>query len=309
MALFNEIVINAEPSHQETLIRLMEQNNLALQLGREFLPLDTVPQLVRKQLYYVQCWSLNKYQVLMNTSVDSQDQKAVSMIRDLRNIAFKIGNSMPGIATMKRARFAEDYKTLGFISTVDPTQDFQKPPGLLALTLMHGFASNHQALFNKLIMESSCRTDGCPFALASIGLVKVLCEVFKVDQDPKMIQTTLRSPVYSFIFTRNEDFLQGIYNAAIQHLFETWRQMRASVSNANDVQRVMGVTKDQVLCSLGQEPHSIEAFGKNLPTYAKIQSAWTEGNKRRSKDTCEAIRVLKSVIKPGMIRVSNSGIG
>lgn len=303
LALFNEIVINADEPNRDQLIRTMEQNNLALQLGREFLSLNSgsVSAMLRKQLYYVQCWSLYHYQKLMKTSVDSQDQKAVSMIRDLRTIAFKIGNSMPGVGTIKRARFAEDYKTLGFISTVDPTQDFQKPPGLLALTLMHGFANNNQALFNKLIMESSCRqNDGCPFAQVSIGLVKVLCDVFNVDQDPK-IQTTLRSPVYPFIFTRNEDFLQGIYNASIQHLFETWRQMRASVSNANDVARVMGVTKDQILWSLNQEPTSIDTFGENLPTYAKIQDAWKEGNKRRSNDDCEAIRVLKEVIKPDIM--------
>ena len=64
---------------------------------------------------------------------------------------------------------------LGFESTVDPTQDFLKPPGMLALILMHDFAKTNEELFNKLVMESTSMGD-CPFAQGSIGLVKGMCD-------------------------------------------------------------------------------------------------------------------------------------
>ena len=160
----------------------------------------------------------------MYTTINSQDQKAVSMIKDLRKIAFKNEsnlhtNHQQGQGTIPRNRFSEDYKTLGFSNIVDPTQDFQRPPGLLALDLMNEFATNNPESFNKLVMESSCRGDGCPFASSSIGLVKVLCDVFNIDKDPKYHDDLAKwKNVYEFILERNQNFLY----VSFWKMFQNW---------------------------------------------------------------------------------------
>ena len=50
------------------------------------------------------------------------------------------------------------------------------------------------------------RGDGCPYALSSIGLVKILCDVFNVDKDPKLQLD--KTPVYKFILTDPDKFFQ-----------------------------------------------------------------------------------------------------
>lgn len=77
-----------------------------------------------------------------------------------------------------RGRYSEDYKSLGFNSTRDPTQDFRSvPPGMLALDLMFSFAQNQTDCFSKMTIENSYRigdnNHACPFAASSIALTKV----------------------------------------------------------------------------------------------------------------------------------------
>ena len=64
-----------------------------------------------------------------------------------------------------RRRNEDEFKKLGFMTPRNPAQDFQKPPGMLALKLMYHFAKEKQDIFNKLVMESTYRGDGCPYAL------------------------------------------------------------------------------------------------------------------------------------------------
>ncbi len=249
-----------------------------------------------KQIYYVQCWTLFKFGVKMNQPVDAKDNVKVNMIKEIRDIAFEVGQDRAGVQTLKRTRFAQDYKALGFTNTTDPTQDFQKAPGSLALELMREFASRSQVVFNRLIMESSCRPDGCPFVSASIELVKILCQEFNIDTDPKLHDN--QAPIYAFILTQNQTFLHEMFSACIQHLFKTWREMRASVANRNDINRVMAVTRDQIKHSLASGPLKVAEFEKNLPTFTQITEKWKDGNKRRSQEESLAIRALKDVIKP-----------
>jgi engulfment/cell motility protein 1 len=262
LALFNELVLNAED--RLPLIQLMEKNSLAPTLGKQFsLSNDKCSALQKRQLYYVQCWTLFKYKRMMKTSVDSQDQKAVGMIKELRKIAFERNleqSHQPGMGTLQRNRFADDYKTLGFDSTVDPTQDFQKSPGLLALFLMHDFATRNADVFNKLVLESSCRGDECPYAMSSIGLVKVLCQVFHIDEDPLDGGSTHgqnKRPFWCPFILIREECLAKIFAICILHLFKTWREMRASM---NDLDKVMDVTKEQILTALSGEPGKLEEF-------------------------------------------------
>ena len=60
LALFNEIVLNEAVENRGFLIELMQKSQLAHTLADEFFVKDVFDNLVRKQLYYVQCWSLYK---------------------------------------------------------------------------------------------------------------------------------------------------------------------------------------------------------------------------------------------------------
>ena len=199
-------------------IEILESAKLPLVLGKMFPP-DSVhlTPIFKSHLYYIQCWTLMKYKTNMNFLVDSQNQEAVKMIKDLRKIAFENAEGAPpgSMGTLQKNRFAEDYKTLGknivpivqfhrifaiktisrnfkyfllfsplgFKNHVDPTQDFQNSPGFLSLSLMHNYATENSKQFIELVFSFN----DCPFAMASIGLVKLLCKAFRIDSDPKYI--------------------------------------------------------------------------------------------------------------------------
>ena len=74
--------------------------------------------------------------------------------------------------------------------------------------------------------------------------------------------------------------------------------MRASLK---DLDKVMDVTKDQILASLNDEPQSVDEFKAKLPTYAQIADIWKEGIKRKGEEDCEAIKALKNVIQPDIL--------
>ena len=114
LALFNEIVLNAE--HREPIIKQMEIKNLAFILAQQFHAnwLPNCSGFMIKQLFFVQCWTLMKYQKLMHTITDSTDARAVNMIRELRRIAFKGDNMVAGMGVgLPKHRHAEDFKILG----------------------------------------------------------------------------------------------------------------------------------------------------------------------------------------------------
>ena len=67
--------------------------------------------------------------------------------------------------------------------------------------------------------------------------------------------------------------LQEAFNATIEHLFLTWREMRASNTFANDLEKVMDVTKDQILMALSKEPTSMDKFTEDLPKFGKVFSS------------------------------------
>ena len=97
-------------------IEILESAKLPLVLGKMFPP-DSVhlTPIFKSHLYYIQCWTLMKYKTNMNFLVDSQNQEAVKMIKDLRKIAFENAEGAPpgSMGTLQKNRFAEDYKTLG----------------------------------------------------------------------------------------------------------------------------------------------------------------------------------------------------
>ena len=62
----------------------------------------------------------------------------------------------------------------------------------------HYLANTHTEVFNKIVLETTCRGSGdeCPFARSSIALTKVLCEIFRIGEPP----TDQQGKFYPFIF-------------------------------------------------------------------------------------------------------------
>lgn len=116
-------------------------------------------------------------------------------------------------------------------------QDFRiTPPGSLALDLMFNFAQNQTDLFSKMTIENSYRigdnNHACPFAASSIALSKLICESLHVGglDDVQTIEIDLQPMIFS-----QESPLDTIFWISIQHLFKTWREMRATAEDFDKV--------------------------------------------------------------------------
>jgi len=77
--------------------------------------------------------------------------------------------------------------------------------------------------------------------------------------------------------------------------------MRASNTFANDLDKVLNVTKDQIIIALSSEPRHIKSFAEALPKFSTIADRWKDRNLRKSLEDCEAIRVLKEALKPDIM--------
>ena len=67
--------------------------------------------------------------------------------------------------------------------------------------------------------------------------------------------------------------------------------MRASNTFANDLEKVMDVTKDQILMALSKEPTSMDKFTEDLPKFGKVFSS-TQVLKSNTLITLLSIPVL-----------------
>ena len=153
-----------DADEKKVFAELLDKKQLALVLGKMFPPKSRQIEspYFRRNLYYIQCWALVKYEDQMNSfcNDDPRKQKLASkMIRDLTTLAKDDQDGGPMLRTntltlskpkKSNNNFANDNKLLGFKNTVNPTQDFKTPPGLLALTLMHTFAMTNGEDFLRL---------------------------------------------------------------------------------------------------------------------------------------------------------------
>ena len=94
-----------------------------------------------------------RYQVLQHKIVKNEDGNALNMIKEIQKIAFNHDkqSNMTGKPAQinRRTQNYTEFKNLGFVTLKNPAQDFQEPPGMLALQLMHQFAVNNKDVFNK----------------------------------------------------------------------------------------------------------------------------------------------------------------
>jgi len=267
------------------------------------------------ELYLLQYYILQR-QVYdrMITPIRPDDTLALQKIKDMRTTAFDMANEADAAGPTSAAvaalvvagnlvkhsstphtRYAQDYKKLGFTSEKDPSMDFkQVPPGVLALDCMDYFAKHHPDQFTRLVLENSCRSDGhaCPFAAASVELVKLLGQILGVGRPP--LTPSQGSRFYEMFFKCEYPF-EEFYTHCIVILNKTWREMRAT---REDFRKVLDVVREQIenalQCRITCGPKTFEEFKNKVRSYTDISKKWQkDANTDDPWRESEPVKVLK----------------
>lgn len=85
-----------------------------------------------------------------------------------------------------------------------------------------------QILQLQVVLENSCRADEheCPFGRSSVELVRLLCNVLKISEQPSEQTTT-----YHQIFFSHDNPFHELYCVCIVLLNKTWKEMRATTED------------------------------------------------------------------------------
>lgn len=248
------------------------------------------PQEIAHELYVYQTHVQNLVEGRMKMRFVAGDPKMEEDVRILPMRAFPdeyTGNKQRSPVT------EQHWKQLGF-QKGDPQDDFnQSPPGILALDCMVYFAKTKHDAFTRLLFAY---TDSqCPFAHTSITLTRVLCQLLRIGEPPSEIGYE-----YIPILVWSDEPFKEVFCVAIQLLFKTWREMRASIL---DLEKVMAVVTKQistVLINGGSSLNSFDIFKQRLfdLSYKKItqseeNSQLLDENVLKSKpvqELCERIK-------------------
>ena len=265
LAFINAMISKA--SDRETVMRELSLNRFSRNLLDYVLNHfhGDVPQEIAHELYVYQCHVLNMVEGRMKRRFVAGDSRMEEEVRLLPMRAFPDEYS----GNKHTAPISEQHwKQLGFVKG-DPQDDFNEcPPGILALDCMVYFAKSKHDTFTRLLF--SYTDNQCPFALACIALTKVLCQIFRIGEQPSEIG-------YEFIpvLVWSEEPFKEVFSIGIQLLFKTWREMRASVL---DLEKVMAVVTKQITTVLqggGSSLTSFDIFKQRLfdLSYKKITSS------------------------------------
>ena len=206
-----------------------------------------VPQEISHELYVFQCHVLNMVEGRMKRRFVSGDGK---MEEDVRLLPMRAFPDEYSTSKHNSPISEQHWKQLGFVKG-DPQDEFNDcPPGVLALDCMVYFAKSKHDTFTRLLF--SYTDSQCPFALTCIALTKVLCQIFRIGEQPSEIG-------YEFIpvLVWSEEPFKEVFSIGIQLLFKTWREMRASVL---DLEKVMAVVTKQITTVLQGGGSSLTSF-------------------------------------------------
>lgn len=214
------------------------------------------------QLYVYQSLLFSLLEDMVNTRGNASNQNLFESLDILRKVVFE--SALVGASSARPISQAgvlpKDFKRLGFMDIDSPANDFHEiPPGLLPLHTMVYFARKHQEQYVKVVLENLSRGEDyeCPFARASIALVKMLCEVLEINGEPP---SESGKDYYPIFFTMDFAF-EEFFCICIQLLNKTWKEMRAT---SGDFNRVMQVVKDQICRALREKHQSMEMFKTNV---------------------------------------------
>ena len=254
-------------SASREVIEELKVNNFNRQILEHILNVfqGNIPQEIAHELYVYQSHLLNLVEGRMKMRFVAGDPKMEEDVRILPMRAFPdeySGNKQKTPVT------EQHWKQLGFLKG-DPQDDFnQSPPGILALDCMVYFAKTKHDAFTRLLFAY---TDSqCPFAHTSIALARLLCQLLRIGEQPSEIGYE-----YIPVFVWSEEPFKETFCVAIQLLFKTWREMRASIL---DLEKVMVVVTKQistVVVNGGSSLTSFDIYKQRLfdLSYKKITQA------------------------------------
>ena len=121
LSLYNAIFAVASREMKASMTQTVEKLNVRNFILTKILTKEQSEGLQR-QVFVFQCFLFEEASNLMMIPVENQDPKALDKIKELRRLAFNPEMSK----SAHRGRHGEDYKSLGFLSTRDPTQVFQR---------------------------------------------------------------------------------------------------------------------------------------------------------------------------------------
>lgn len=120
LSLYNAIFSVAARDKKSSMRRHVEELNIRNVILTKILPKNPTDEM-RRQIFIFQCFLFDDAASQMMIPVENQDPKALEKIKELRLLAFNPEMSRSASAS-HRGRYSEDYKSLGFVSTLDPTQ-------------------------------------------------------------------------------------------------------------------------------------------------------------------------------------------
>lgn len=243
LVLINALLAKAKS--QSDLLRQLAETNFSRVIHDNILQnaVGGVDRDIAHQLSIYQSFILNQVEGRMRTTFRNGDPEMENLLKQLPYRAFSDEYRSKGIVS------EQHWKQLGF-SQSNPRDDFRDtPPGLLALDCMEYLAKTKHEVYTRLLFAQM--DNPCPFAKTSVALVKVLCSIFRIGEQPSDI-----SYVTEFIplLILNEEPFKEIYCATIQLLFKTWREMRAGIL---DLEKVTAVVTKQITMVMSQDASTL----------------------------------------------------
>lgn len=255
------------------------------------------------QLYVLQVLTLNLLEERMLTPLNTEMQKDIENLIELRNIAFE----NQALAYPKKSHTPggfspNDYKKLGFENPHDPVSDMTgTPPGTLSLDFMSYFARNQQDNFVKFILENSSRDDKheCPFAKCSIRITNMLCKILRIGENPSE-----DGQHFHPMFFTHDHAIEEFYCICVQLVNKTWKEMSAI---KDDFDKVLSVVQQQIELSLQQKPSSLDNF-KTLLQHLNYQEILKKrqqerDDKEQDESKAQPVLELQAELEPDIIEL------
>ncbi len=285
-------------SNREIVIQELKVNNFNRHILEHILNIfqGNMPQEIAHELYVYQCHILNLVEGRMKMRFVPGDPKMEDEVRILPTRAFPDEYS----GNKQKAPVSEQHwKQLGFLKG-DPQDDFnQSPPGILALDCMVYFAKTKHDAFTRLLFAY---TDSqCPFAHTSIALARLLCQLLRIGEQPSEIGYE-----YIPIFVWSEEPFKEAFCVAIQLLFKTWREMRASILDLEKVMVVVTKQISSVLVNGGSSLSSFDNFKQKLFDLSYKKITQTEENSQLLDENVlktKPVQELYERIKPEIFQL------
>jgi len=265
----------------------------------ELNPLPT-NQKVKKEMVQLQTFII---QDLLDVCRNLEESEEVTL-RKIKEIAKANFQNDHQYGSKNSQDWMAQWKALGFTDNIDPSQDIKSSTyGNLALNLMWKYAhsmteKSQEFVFNSHTDKNGMAGSACPFALCSIRVVELICQVLNErcqDNSTGYARLCLfNAPI------EEEPYLWDLYKILMGKLLKTWQDMEAHLE---DLSKVMDVTHDQINKSLQTlanrpPPCTMKEFEECLPPYDEVLKEWkTRVADKNNYAEIKKMTVIKELIE------------